>query len=864
MTMWRVALVALLLLAGGHASAQPEAGTGEMRLFSVAHMHRLEDVTSISSFRAAIRRQFEAEIAPHLRADVPNLVAYPENQTLMAYLVGLRGAPGRAVLDSAGAIAALLSLAPGYAPQEALALARFPDAAQSPGQLLQLAMTDTLARLAVETFSELAAEFGVTITISSNLAPFERVDATTAALWGAPPGAADGFRPAEADIRNRNFFFGPDGSLLGVQDKAYLVPIERERTLGLGLLGIETVDLPVLDLPFARVATVISKDAWMIDVNERLEQMNAELLIQPEAFGSWGAPRGDLWPPDKFQRGGWWMLQKHPGLKINVTPMLTGNFGDLDFDGQPFIAVEAPGGDPALCLMGQQPDYGWAVVGDWSTLDQDPKSLCDEGLRPALAERARAMLPGSGDALENAYASDVVFADVALPSRPSPRPRPAPSETPAKRIERPGEQLLPRLAGAGEDLRLAFVDTAGEPRQNIAVARFDGEAFGEANWAAPREATAYDHFDNQWSGAAIGAGSGSLVAWLDFATENWDVLSAELDGDGGRSAAQRVDDAEREVGTLRERGHSDLRLLRLEGGGALSIWSDLRWPWVKPQIRVARTDDGKNWSANQRVDGGPVEGSDNVIAGRSAGETRGQAYPDVVQLTDGSLYAVWQEQDARGIAAIWGASGDADTLVFGARERLSGSMPAWRPRLAHAPGRLLLAWEADDGAGGRQIALRRRDNGVWRPRLMADASAVSGAVQRYPRPLWLDGRWAVIFEDQRSGFSDVLLAREGGALQRIDDAGADMHARAPDAARLSDGRALVVWQHEADSGVSLRYRALDLASSSGGSATGLLVLALGLLLAALRRQLAGKRPAVVFLNADAGHGTDPVRCRTSV
>ena len=75
----------------------------------------------------------------------------------LAYLVGLRGAPGRAVLDSAGAIAALLSLAPGYAPQEALALARYPSAAESPGQLLQLAMTDTLARLAVETFAALAA-----------------------------------------------------------------------------------------------------------------------------------------------------------------------------------------------------------------------------------------------------------------------------------------------------------------------------------------------------------------------------------------------------------------------------------------------------------------------------------------------------------------------------------------------------------------------------------------------------------------------------------------------------------------------------------------------------------------------------------
>ncbi|WP_420427399.1 hypothetical protein [Algiphilus sp.] len=853
MNRWKSVLAGLLLLASPGLWAQGAAEPRDMRLFSVAHMHRLDDVTSIASFRAAIREQFEAEIAPHLRADVPNLVAYPENQTLMAYLVGLRGAPGRAVLDSAGAIAALISLAPGYAPQETLALARFPSAAQSPGQLLQLAVTDTLARLAVDTFSALAAEYDVYITISSNLAPFERVDAATAVLWGAAPDASDGFRPADADIRNRNYFFGPDGSLLGVQDKAYLVPIERERTLGLGLLGIETVDLPVLDLPFARVGTVISKDAWMIDVNERLEQINAELLIQPEAFGSWGAPRGDLWPPDKFQRGGWWMLQKHPGLKINVTPMLTGNFGDLDFDGQPFIAVEAPGGDPDLCLMGQRPEYGWAAVGDWSTLEQSPKSLCDEGLRPMLAERARAMLPGSGDALENAYASDVVFADLRLPPRPKLQARPAPATQAAERIERPGDQLLPRLGGEGEALRLAFVDTAGEARQNVAVAAFDGARFSSAAWVAPRAATAYDHFDNQWSGAAIGAGEGSLVGWLDFATENWDVQSATLTGDGQGSAPERVDDAEREAGTLRERGHADLRLLRLKDGSALAIWSDLRWPWVKPQIRLARSEDASRWSPSVRVDGGPLQASDNVLAGRSAGETRGQAHADVVQMDNGRLYAVWQEQDAQGIATIWGASGDASSLRFGPRERLSASAAAYRPRLDASSGVLLVAWEADDGAGGRRIMLRRHEAGRWGPSILVDPSAVAGAVQRYPRPLWIAGQWAVVFEDQRSGFSDVLLARQGRALQRIDDAADTAHARAPDASRLAGSRILVAWQHEDEAGIGLRYRSLSLASSDGsGSAGGLLWLAFFAALLMLRRGLVAPRD-------DSG----PVRRHTS-
>ncbi|MCR9092070.1 MAG: hypothetical protein NXI11_11995, partial [Proteobacteria bacterium] len=494
---------------------------------------------------------------------------------------------------------------------------------------------------------------------------------------------------------------------------------------------------------------------------------------------------------------------------------------------------------------------------------QAPESLCDEGLRPALAERARAMLPGSGDALENAYASDVVFADLTLPARPAHEPRPAPAATSAQRIERPGDQLLPRLAGEGAAMRLAFVDTAGEPRQNIAVAAFDGQAFTEAAWAAPRAATAYDHFDNQWGGVALGAGAGSVVAWLDFATENWDVLSTTLSPDGAASPPQRIDDAERAVGTIRERGHSDLRLLRLDDGDTLAVWSDLRWPWVKPQIRIARQDDEKAWSASQRVDGGPLQGSENVLAGRSDGETRGQAYPDVVQRADGSLYAVWQEQDAHGVAAIWGASGNAANLAFGPRQRLSGARAGYRPRLAHADGRLLLAWEAEDGAGGRRIVLRRHAEGRWQPSAPVDPSAVPGVVQRYPVPLWLAGRWAVVFEDQRSGYSGIVLAREGEILERIDDADTGAHARAPDAVTLSDGRLLAVWQHEDDTGIALRYRSLALASrSGGGSGTGLLWLALAAGLVASRRWRSERGAGT--LNADGRGGTGPGRRRTSV
>lgn len=835
-------LAATLSLVPGIGLAASEAR--EFRAFAVAHFHELSQVESVASFRAAVRAQFERDIAPYLREDVPNLISYPENQTLMAFLAGERGLLGRQTLDQLGAEATLVSLALPYAPQVALYAARFPGI-DSPGQLLQLALTDTLARLAVEVFSELAADYGVYIAISSNLAPFERIEGPEALLYGPPLNLGGyAYRAAEPDVRNRNFLFGPDGAQLTAQDKAYLVPIERERLLGLGLLGIQPVDLPVYDLPFARVATIISKDAWMIDVNDRLEQRNAELLLQPEAFSTWGVAGGDLWPPDKFQRGGWWMLQKHPRFAVNVTPMLIGNFGDMTFDGQPFIAVEAPAGAAGGCLMGQVPEFGWAAVGGWSTLDTPAEALCDETLRIPLAERAARMLPGSGDTLENAYVSSAVFADIRLPPRPALQARASPNRDVVQRIERPGRQMLPGLGLADGRVWLSWVDTAGLPRQSVAVAAFDGESMAPAVLVDPRPATTYDHFDNQWSPAVLPRGQGALVTYLDFATENWDVHAVRLDADGSPQAPVRVDDAERDVGTIRERGHSDPKLVALSGGRVLAVWSDLRWPWIKPQVRIAFSDDdGLSWSDSLRVDSGPVDFDDEVLSGRSPGESRGQAYPAAVELSDGRIFIVWQEQGEDGIAAIWGAYGGPHGPQFSAPERLSGPTAAYRPALATEAGRVLLAWEQRDAQGGSEIMLREQRAGVWQPARAADATARPGAVQRYAQPLWLDGDWAVVYEDQRSGASDILMMRRGsGVPRRLDDAVGSAHARAPAALRGPQGGALVVWQHEDGDAIELRYTSVAERETGGGTGAMHMLLLLAAA-AALRRRPASPKVA---------------------
>ena len=831
----------------------------DFRAFAVAYKHELAAVQDYASYAAVIRAQYETEIAPQLRADAPNLVVYPENQTLMAYMLGQRGALARQILDDAGSTAALVSLGSTYSPQISYYQAKFPGT-ESAGQLLQLALTDTLARLVMEVFAPLAAEHGVYLSITSNLAPFERVTGPQVQTLKDPQLDVDyAYEATEAPIYNRNFIFGPDGTLLTVQDKAYLVPIERDQQTGLGLTGIETAALPVFDLPFGRIATVISKDAWMIDVNERLDQLGAEILLQPEAFSTWGVSGGDLWPPDKFQRGGWWMLQQHPAPRINITPMLTGNFGDLSFDGQPLIAVEGPQGADNLCLMGQSPEPGWAAVGGWANLSQPAEQLCAPAQRPMLAELGAAIAPGSGDARENAYAHTVTWADLSLPAVAAPTARLPASATSSQLVtDTGGSQLQPALSTTAEGAALAWIDSFGEPNQNLALAHWNtADGWSEVQRPAPTEPTAFDHFDNHWSPSLLTDAQGLLLGFLAFPTENWDVFALRIPADGNVTEPLRVDDAEAEGGTQRERGHSRPLLLHdAEHQRHFMIWSDLRWPWIKPQIRIAiSTDGGNNWSASRRADGGPITGEAEQLDARDPGESRGQAMPSAHTLTDGRLLVAWQEPRDDGTpgirTAIWNPEdGNAEFIAIPA----AGLGAEFAPKLLTDGEHFWLISELRDSAGGRQLQLRRLlPDAQWSPQQALDPSAALGHVQRHASLLLLDGRPTAIYSDNRAGDSDLLLIRLGdtGPI-RLDDAAPGVDSHSPTAITTAAGELLLVWQQESDAGPQLRssyFERVPVAPAAspapsprrGGGGALSLTLILAALLAAVRRPQAARR-----------------------
>jgi predicted amidohydrolase len=835
---------AMLGIAALVAAAAAEAGDRQFRLFAVAYRHHVDRVVSYQTYRDSVRAQFLAAVAPNLAAGRPNLVTYPENQTLMAYVLGSRGASARQTLASGqpqSSSAALASLAAPYQPQIDYYNAKFPGI-DSPGQLLQLALTDTLARVVIEVFGPLADEFDVYVAISGNLAPFERVEGPSAATLRDPEaGTTYAYEATAPEVYNRNFIFGPDGRLLTIQDKAYLVPVERTRDVGLGLTGIEVHALPVFELPFARVGTVISKDAWMPDVNDRYDQLAADLLIQSEAFSTWGVAGNDLWPPDKFQRGGWWMVQKHPAIHVNVTPMLTGNFGDLTFDGQPLVAVKAPAGRDT-CLLGQRAEPGWAAVGRWAHYADPATAFCDPARRDEFRVVGEKLAPGSGDPLENAYAEDVVFADVVLPPRADGGASPARSRfSDSVALGGDAPQLQPALARAPDGAWLAWVDARRGRNQSVFVARTaDGGTWSAAAAVDPQPVTDYDHFDNQWSPALFTDGAGALVSYLGFPTENWDLFGAHVDADGTPGAVVRIDDADTAAGVERERGHSSPVLLRLADGTVLAAWSDLRWPWVKPQIRVARASDGgATWSGSVRADGGAVVAEDAQHDERDANETRGQAFPAVALAPDGALLVAWQELSAAGVPSVYVSRSLDGGRRFGAPRVVTGSASAWRPALLEAGGTVWLAYEEETAPGGRRIALRQSGDGgeTFSAARALDPSAPDGGTQRYVRLLPYGNGGLAVFEDRRAGDGDILavsfVASGSDEVGRVDDGPAGAEARAPAATLLPDGRVVVAWQDTRDGVEKVRVAVEARAVGSGGGGAWSL-LAAALLLAAAR------------------------------
>src|SRR4051794_27897487 len=304
------------------------------------------------------------DVASHRLGPGRDLVVWPEDVGLFGALTGERAASARGAGSFEGAI---ISLIGAYGPQNAYYTQRFPDLANRslPVRLTEVSLTDTYGRTAVETFSELADRYDTYLEVGVNMAASWQVvcDDLEAFNRADPPRLPGGvlcqeqspqkvlalrdpnesgrdyaYEATSGKVSNMALVFGPDGRLVSKQVKSYLTPTEMPGQLDL-VPGDVTGGLSAVHTPVGMLGFVTSKDAWMPDVQAKLDEAHVDLLVQPEWFVNDVVGSGGMWAPDTLKASAYNDLLRMPSLRAVVLPELTGNIFDYTADAQSHFAL---------------------------------------------------------------------------------------------------------------------------------------------------------------------------------------------------------------------------------------------------------------------------------------------------------------------------------------------------------------------------------------------------------------------------------------------------------------------------------------------------------------------------------------------
>ena len=869
MTRALLAIAALMLAAVPPAAAHDWHGSDEVRMFAVGNKHRLADAVTYADFRnkmaALMDRDFPNrsayvqagvdDVASHLRpadrrAPRKALVVFPEDAGLITAFIGTRGEAARQQTSALGAIPSLFG---SYAPQVAYYSAKYPG--QPSLRTLFMALTDTFYRSFYETYRALAIEHGVYIAAAINAAPARRVtmaeDPQLVELLRDPdePGRAYAYEAASPYAANTTYVFAPDGEVLvpdgrggtldspsqtggvirGSTVKAYLTPPEQPppgEFLGLALAFGAVRDLEVLNTPVGRLATVISKDAWMVDVNDRFEAKGAHVILQPEAFSAW-AFQTDPWEPDIFKEGGFANLQKYPGWGVNVTASLTGNFFDTPFDGQSAIIGrkrKVPPGPLGSqnAWVGQNPETAFEEIGPWIAPDPgiaDP-SLTLAQRRQRLAADGVKLIAGPPCATSltvgpclNGYRESVIHEDVSLERRArNDRTRAAPpvfkrsiavGDDDDDWDHRPAAKHAPKVAAHGERVYVVWHE-AGRGLDNVylAVSRDGGRHFRDpVRVSDNRRGAVAEMFPT----VAARAGE-AVVAWQEFADGRSDdrgrVMLARFDSRSRKQGADvRVDDT--------DEGGKWLPQVALDGPVPVVVWIDERdrGPQDLPleHVYAARGGAGGGFGPNVRVDAGaPVP---------LAAHLDNQWSPTVA-VEQGKVFVAWSDFRNYNWDVFFARSDDGG-VTFGPNVRVDDFQGFERlnerASLAIDPaGRVHAAWTALRAREpDTNIFYARSDNsgaGFSANRQLDDSKTGFDPNRDTPTNQWHPGlvaagnRLFAAWQDNRLGNNDIFFtsSADGGATfapsERVDDTGSGHSEQARPSIAWSDGRCFVVWE----------------------------------------------------------------------
>lgn len=306
---------------------------GEIQLVAVQMTLELKAYWDRDAFAAKIDGLMR-EVARAVDPGLPTLVAFPEDVGLMLVLAGMEPRLQGAASVAQGIERAVRALFWPALYHRARRRFHWVPA-------LFFSRRREIASIYFDVFAEAARRHRVYLVAGSVvLPPFPIRDGE--AFWQG--------KPLAPRLYNTSYFFGPDGKIIGKQDKVNLIDLERDEALRLDPAPLG--ELRTYETELGKVGIAVCLDAFEDPVVDTLVQEGAEILVQPSANpGPWDHDQQVDWLRGSYRR-----VAVEERFEYAVNPMMNGSIWEIEFYGQSAIVAKVSRTVGPAC-------HGYAALG---------------------------------------------------------------------------------------------------------------------------------------------------------------------------------------------------------------------------------------------------------------------------------------------------------------------------------------------------------------------------------------------------------------------------------------------------------------------------------------------------------------------